>query len=410
VSLLFAVLALAQAPSAPEPPHAPTALGFRPLLAGPGLAGWHPFGKPGAPATGWELVDGVLHLPKGAGAGDLVSDARFGDFELVFEWKVAAGANSGVKYRFRDERAVGRVLGPEYQVLDDAAHPDAARAETSAGALYALAEPAAEKPLRPAGEWNEGRVIARGGRFEHWLNGKRLLALEVGSTQWNERKAASKFATVEDFALATPSPIALQDHGDEVWYRNVFVRELAPLGPESRALFDGATTAGWTLVGQGSMHVENGELVGIGGEGKGFLVHELRPADFVLELELKNDTPSNSGVQVRSRLEGQAVLGYQIEVDPSERAWSGGLYLEVEKWLANLEHDPIARTAFRPGQWNHYRIECAGPLIRSWVNGILTCDYRTARPEAGVIALQLHDPGTKMRWRNVRLFELSSLR
>ena len=407
MSVLAALFVLAQAPAADAPVFVPAALGFRPLLAGPGLAGWHPFGKPGAPVTGWELVDGVLHLPKGAGAGDLVSDAHFGDFELVFEWKVAIGANSGVKYRFRDERELGRVHGPEYQVLDDAAHPDAARAETSAGALYALAEPAAGKPLRKAGEWNEGRVIARGARLEHWLNGVRLLALEVGGTQWNERKAASKFAAVEDFGTPTPSPLALQDHGDEVWYRNVFVRELVPLGPEARVLFDGTTTAGWTLVGAGSVRAENGELVGLGGEGKGFLVHDLRPADFVLELELINDSPANSGIQIRSRLEGSAVLGYQIEVDPSPRAWSGGLYEEGNAWLASLEHDPIARSAFRPGQWNHYRIECAGPLIRAWVNGILTGDYRSARPEPGVIALQLHDPGTRMRWRNLRLLELA---
>jgi len=410
VSLLLAVLALAQAPSAADLPYAPAALGFRPLLAGPGLTGWHPFGKPGTPVEGWELVDGVLHLPKGAGAGDLVSDEHFGDFELVFEWRVAPGGNSGIKYRFRDERALGRVLGPEYQVLDDAAHPDAARPETSAGALYALCEPAAEKPVRKAGEWNEGRVIARGGRLEHWLNGKRLLAIELDSTQWNERKAASKFAAVEDFGRPTPGPLALQDHGDEVWYRNLLVRELAPLGPEARVLFDGTTTAGWTLVGAGSVQVEAGELVGLGGEGKGFLVHDLRPADFVLELELRNDAPANSGVQIRSRLEGSAVFGYQIEVDPSPRAWSGGLYEEGKAWLANLEHDPLARGAFRPGEWNHYRIECAGPLIRAWVNGVLTCDYRTARPEAGVIALQLHDPATKMRWRSLKLRELSSAR
>lgn len=405
MSLAALLLSLAQeVRPALEPWQA--ALGFRALVADDSLAGWHPFGKPGVPARGWEVAGGVLHLPKAAGAGDLVSDARFGDFEVLFEWKVAPGGNGGVKYRFADERSVGRVLGPEYQLLDDAAHPDAARPETSAGALYALAEPCAGKPLRPAGEWNEARVIARGARLEHWLNGTRLLALEVGSETWNERKAASKFATVEDFATHVPSSIALQDHGDELWLRRVLVRELAPLGPEARSLFDGATTAGWTLVGAGEVRVEHGELVGLGGAGKGFLVHDLRPADFVLELELVNDSPANSGVQVRSRLAGTAVLGYQIEVDPSERAWSGGLYEEGAAWLASLEHDPLARAAFRPGQWNHYRIECAGPVIRAWVNGILTCDYRTARPEAGVIALQLHDPGTRMRWRNLRLVEL----
>jgi hypothetical protein len=397
------VLALAP-PQELEPWRAD--LGFRPLFDGRTLAGWHPFGRPGAPVAGWTVADGALVHAAGAGGGDLVSDAGFTDFELEFEWRVASGGNSGVKYRFADERAVGRVLGPEYQVLDDAAHPDAARGETSAAALYALVAPLEPKPAAPAGAWNRGRVIVRGARIEHWLNGVRVLAVDVGGAEWNARKADSKFARVEDFATVVPSPIALQDHGDEVAFRNLLARELVPLPGDALELFDGRTLAGWRLVGAGDVSVEDGELVGTGGAGKGFLVHTRTAADFVLELELKNDSPANSGIQVRSQLDGERVLGYQIEVDPSERAWSGGLYEEGKAWLASLEHDPLARTAFRPGAWNHYRIECAGPVIRAWVNGVLTCDFRTARPDAGVIALQLHDPGTRMRWRALRLQEL----
>jgi hypothetical protein len=109
---------------------------------------------------------------------------------------------------------------------------------------------------------------------------------------------------------------------------------------------------------------------------------------------------------VRSRLEGDLVFGYQIEVDPSPRAWSGGLYEEGGAWLSSLAEDDYARTAFRPGEWNHYRIECAGVVIRSFVNGIPTCDFRRADPARGVLALQLHDAGTRMRWRALRLCEL----
>jgi hypothetical protein len=380
-------------------------LGYRPLFDGATLAGWHPFGKPGAPASGWTVEDGALHHPAGAGGGDLVSDERFADFELEFEWKVASGGNSGVKYRFRDERELGSVLGPEYQLLDDAAHPDAARPETSAAALYALF-PALDKPLLPAGEWNRARIVSRGERLEHWLNGKRVLAATVGSPEWEARRAESKFSARPEFGHARPSPIALQDHGDAVWFRALKVRDpLAPLGREV-ALFDGRTLAGWKLVGAGEVVVEGGELVGRGGAGKGFLVHERALGDFVLELELRNDAPANSGIQVRSRVEGGLVVGYQIEVDPSERAWSGGLYEEGSAWIQTLEHDPIARAAFRPGEWNAYRIECAGPVIRAWVNGIQTCDYREARQVPGVLALQLHDPGTRMRWRALHLREL----
>jgi hypothetical protein len=407
VVLVAAVLvswgALAQEPSTVAAAEA--ALGWRSLFDGHSLAGWHPFGRPGAPPEGWTVVDGTLHHPAGAGGGDLVSDAAFADFELEFEWRVAPGANSGVKYRFADERRIGRVLGPEYQLLDDATHPDAARAETSAAALYALF-PAEEKALNPAGEWNRARIVARQGHVEHWLNGRRVLVAEIGSADWEARRLASKFATEPEFGRARPSPFALQDHGDAVWFRALRARDPTLPPGKTRVLFDGATLAGWKMVGAGEVRIENGELVGRGGDGKGFLVYERALGDFVLELELKNDAPANSGIQVRSRLQDGLVLGYQIEVDPSPRAWSGGLYEEGGAWLQTLEHDPVARAAFRPGEWNHYRVECAGTLIRAFVNGVPTCDFRVADPAPGVLALQLHDPATRMRWRDLRLLEL----
>jgi hypothetical protein len=407
--LLLSAQTTAQAPT-PLPAEAPLAaaearLGWRALFDGRSLAGWHPFGKPGAAIAGWTIVEGVLHLPAAAGAGDLVSDATFGDFELEFEWRVAPGANSGVKYRFADERRIGRVLGPEYQVLDDAKHPDGAAPETAAASIYAMV-PALEKTLAPVGDWNRSRIVSRGEHLEHWLNGRRVLVAEVGSPDWEARRAASKFSTDEGFGRVQPSSLALQDHGDEVWFRGLRARDPSLPASETRALFDGKTLAGWSLVGGGEVVVENGELVGRGGDVKGFLVYERPLGDFVLELELKNDSPGNSGIQVRSRQEKGLVFGYQIEVDPSERAWSGGLYEEGREWLVTLESDAYARTAFRSGEWNHYRIECAGPVIRAFVNGVPTCDFHTANPAPGVLALQLHDPKTRMRWRGLRVWEL----
>jgi len=410
MSAFLAPLALALGVQTDAVAAAEARLGWRALFDGRSLAGWHPFAKPGASVEGWTAVDGVLHHPAAAGGGDLVSDATFGDFELEFEWRVAPGGNSGVKYRFADERRVGRVLGPEYQLLDDAAHPDAARPETAAAALYAL-YPAVEKVLAEAGAWNRARIVSRGARVEHWLNGRRVLAAEIGSADWEARRAASKFASDEGFGRVQPSSFALQDHGDAVWFRGLRARDPSFPDLEPRVLFDGLLLegqplAGWTMVGEGEVVVEAGEIVGRGGEGKGFLVYERPLGDFVLELELRNDAPANSGIQVRSRLEGGLVLGYQIEVDPSPRAWSGGLYEEGGAWLQSLENDAQARAAFRPGEWNHYRIECAGPLIRAFVNGVPTCDYRAADPKPGVLALQLHDPATRMRWRGLRVWEL----
>ncbi len=169
----------------------------------------------------------------------------------------------------------------------------------------------------------------------------------------------------------------------------------------------GGTLAGWNIVGAADFALEDGELRGESTSGKGFLVSERAFADLVLELEVNIEAAGNSGIQVRSHADGRGtVTGYQIEIDPSERAWSGGLFYEGRDWIQTLEHDPQARAAFRPGEWNRLRIECAGPVIRAWVNGIPTCDYRQAEEKAGVLALQVHDQATRVRWRDLRLWEL----
>ncbi len=381
-------------------------LGWRRIFDGATLDGWHAFGRPGTLPDGWTVEEGALHHRAGMRGGDLVSDASFGDFELEFEWRVAPGANSGVKYRFRDDAALGAVLGPEYQILDDAGHADGGRPETSAAALYALV-PASKKVPAPAGSWNRARIVSRGEHVEHWLNGARVLAAEIGSADWEARRAASKFAAHPDFGRARPSPIALQDHGDAVWFRELKIRDPEHPPGVRVELFDGRTLAGWRACGGGEFSVDDGSLLVQGGAGKGFLVCERPLTDFVLELELRCEGSGNSGIQLRSHIDEQGLVrGYQIEVDPSERAWSGGLYVEGGEWLQSLEGEEQARAAFRPGEWNSFRLECSGPLIRAQVNGIPTCDFRSAEQGSGVLALQAHDPATRVRWRDFRLWDL----
>lgn len=191
------------------------------LFDGKSLEGWTAPGG-GKPGEGWKVVDGTLHRA-GAG-GDLVSVREFGDFELEFEWMISAKGNSGVKYRVRKEP--GGWLGPEYQVLDDAGHPNGKNPRTSAAALYEIAAPDAGKILKPAGEWNLSRIVAKGPVLEHWLNGKRVLRLDTRTPAWAEAKKASKFANVEGFAEEGKGRILLQDHGDEVRFRTVKIREL----------------------------------------------------------------------------------------------------------------------------------------------------------------------------------------
>lgn len=192
------------------------------LFDGRTLEGWQT--AAGLPVTqGWEVSDGTIH--RSGRGGDIVTSRGFRDFELEFEWKVAPGANSGLKYRFASYGEGGPV-GVEYQVLDDSRHADGRNSRTSAASIYHVVAPAADKPLKPPGEWNSARIVARGSRLEHWLNGQKVASADLQSEEWRAALQQSKFRGKPDFGTRA-GRILLQDHGDEVWFRNLRLRELA---------------------------------------------------------------------------------------------------------------------------------------------------------------------------------------
>ncbi|MBC8868853.1 MAG: DUF1080 domain-containing protein [Planctomycetes bacterium] len=189
-----------------------------PLFDGKTLDGWTTID--GKPVTrGWETVDGAMHLLENAGAGNIVTAKEYGDFDLRFEWKISEGGNSGIKYRVR--RFDKRVLGCEYQILDDGGHPDGQTPKKSTGSLFDVCAPNADKRLEPAGEYNSSRIVVRGDHVQHWLNGDLILAVRIGSPDWDAKKARSKFSKVPGFGENRNGKIMLTDHGDEVWYRNI---------------------------------------------------------------------------------------------------------------------------------------------------------------------------------------------
>ena len=204
--------------------------GFRLIFDGVSPAGWRIFGREDPPGDRWTVRDGVLACAAGEGkqsegTQDLVTRERFGDFDLRWEWRIAPGGNSGVKY-FVDE-ARGKPLGHEYQMLDDDGHPDAKNgADRRTGALYDVIAPAAGAPARPAGEWNESRLLVDAGRVEHWLNGARVVAYALDSAELAAAVSTSKFKDAAWFGHAVESPILLQDHGDAVSYRNMRILSL----------------------------------------------------------------------------------------------------------------------------------------------------------------------------------------
>jgi hypothetical protein len=196
--------------------------GWRSLLDGTSTAAWRAYRGTTIP-TGWRAANGELTHTKDG--GDIVTVDQFGDFELELEWKVAEGGNSGIFYRGTEAAERIYETAPEYQVLDDARHVDGRNPLTSAAAAYGLYA-APRGVVKPAGEWNATRIVARGPSVEHWLNGQKVVAYELGSADWEAKVKASKFAEWPGYGRAMRGHIGLQDHGDVVSYRNIRIREL----------------------------------------------------------------------------------------------------------------------------------------------------------------------------------------
>lgn len=204
-----------------------------PLFDGHSLEGWRRYGKADAAGTRWIVEDGMLTLPERdpaskAGSGDLITKETFDRFELVWEWKVSPGGNSGVKYYVVEDQK--SAIGHEYQIIDDQRHADAKiGAERQTASLYDVLPPSSPA-MKPAGEFNTSRIVANGRTVEHYLNGERVLTYELGSPALKAAIADSKFKDVARFGTLQNGHILLQDHGDRVWYRNIRVRRLPPGG------------------------------------------------------------------------------------------------------------------------------------------------------------------------------------
>ena len=184
-------------------------------------------------------------------------------------------------------------------------------------------------------------------------------------------------------------------------------------------IFDGKSLEGWEQKGGNAVYtVKDGSIIGrtVRNTPNSFLVTKKMYSDFILEVDLKVDPSMNSGIQIRSNsfdhYQNGRVHGYQIEIDPSDRAWSGGIYDEGRRgWLYDLSSNPKARAAFKPNDWNHYRIEAIADTLKTWVNGIATAHLVDGKTHSGFIGLQVHGikRGTgpyDVAWRNIRIKEL----
>ncbi|MCF8346429.1 MAG: DUF1080 domain-containing protein [Bacteroidales bacterium] len=212
--------------------------GFVLLFDGESQEGWRGFNKDHFPAA-WIVEDGTLKC-QGSGrgeagaedGGDIIYDKVFSNFHLKLEWKISEGGNSGIFYLGQEGPAYNFIYenAPEMQVLDNEKHPDAILGKDGnrqAGSLYDLI-PAKPQNAKPAGEWNTAEIICYKGTVVHKQNGETVLEYHLWTPDWNEMVANSKFPGLnEDWAnVAKEGLIALQDHGDDVWYRSIKIREL----------------------------------------------------------------------------------------------------------------------------------------------------------------------------------------
>lgn len=192
------------------------------LFDGETLKGWTNAAGGEVQEGAWVAEDGILHRRKRG--GDLYTAREYGDFEFRWEWKISPGGNSGVKYRVTSYG--GQRLGPEYQVIDHGPRKGRGNTRHQAASLYDLFAPNEQSKVKPAGEWNSSRIVARGKHLQHYLNGKLVVDVVVGSDAWNEALGKSKFKKRKDFATNPAGRLFLQDHGNEVWFRKLEIKEL----------------------------------------------------------------------------------------------------------------------------------------------------------------------------------------
>ena len=211
-----------------------------PLFDGKSLQGWRGYKRPDASSTRWRVVEGILTLPASdgqdtRGALDIITTDTFDHFELSFDWRVSRGGNSGIKYLVLED--MNSAIGHEYQILDDERHPDAKIGRhRQTAALYDVLPPSVPRTgpaFKPAGEWNTGRIRVAPSRAKsgatsvyHYVNDVRVLEYELDSPELRAAIEKSKFKDVARFGTLQKGHILLQDHGDQVWYRNLKMMRL----------------------------------------------------------------------------------------------------------------------------------------------------------------------------------------
>lgn len=198
------------------------------LFDGESMDKWRGFKKDNVPDA-WQIEDGAIALT-GKGGGDIVTKEEYKDFELMLDWKISEGGNSGIFFNVSEDPKFQYTFqtGPEVQIIDDERHPDAKQGRNGnrkAGTNYDL-HPLSEPAVKPAGEFNTVRLVVKNGNVEQYLNGKKVVEYTLWSPEWERMVKESKFASMPEYGTYKSGHIALQDHGDKVWFKNIKIKPL----------------------------------------------------------------------------------------------------------------------------------------------------------------------------------------
>ena len=229
---LFVLMAIQCLPSAAQEVNTLSAKekadGWKLLFNGKNTKGWHTFKQKGI-GKAWNVQEGTLHLDVSTkeGRGDIVTDAAYENYHFVFDWKVAPKANSGIIFLVQDREPYQATwhTGPEYQFIDNVNYPDKLNPVQLSASLYDLIACPPEL-VKPAGEWNTGAIIINKGALEFYVNGKLAVKTTLWNDEWKKMVEGSKFIQEKDFARSPIGHIAIQDHGGEVWLRNIKIKTL----------------------------------------------------------------------------------------------------------------------------------------------------------------------------------------
>lgn len=391
------------------------AQGWQLLFDGETLNGWRDYNGTGVTAP-WVVEDGTLAaLGKGDDAnGYIVTDKQYENFELVFDWKIAEGGNSGILYHVveRPKYKVPYVTGPEFQIIDNVGFPSKLEDWQMACADYAMYTADLSKAkLNPAMKWNTSKIVFDNGHVEHWLNGVKVVEFEAWTNDWFNRKNSGKWENAPEYGLAHRGVFALQDHGDRAWFRNMKIKELPRKPRKDINLFNGKDLTGWEVYGTEKWYVnEEGLLVCESGPDKeyGYLATREYYNDFEMTADFRQVADGNSGIFFRSHIEsGTKISGWQVEVAPPGHD-TGGIYESYGRgWLVQIPDEK--ENILKMGEWNTIRIRVKGEQVTTWLNGEQMVDLKDEKigKEQGRIALQIHSGGgIKVFWKNLKLSEL----